>query len=189
MLQYALISRDCRTSQRLDPDRYKPGMGLLSFLCLLLISAVLCQGQRLTPIPFETEFPTQVSCPPNTKYGCKRTCFGNCDNLNSMAEMCFFSCQLGCDCKGDYVFKSRESNVCVPASQCNVSCPKHMHFDPCLRTPRPTCDTLGKTPALYQDCMPRCVCDWGYVFDNNKKVCRKISECPQKGFIEIINKK
>ncbi|XP_075462330.1 zonadhesin-like [Ascaphus truei] len=183
MFQYIL--RDCRTSQRLDPDRYKPGMGLLSFLWLLLISAVLCQGQSTTPAPLTTD----VSCPPNTKYGCKRNCFGNCDNLNSTTEACILSCWFGCDCIDGYVFKSRESNVCVPPSQCNVSCPEHMHFDPCLRTLRPTCDTLGKTPAPYQNCEPRCVCDEGYIFDNNKKVCRKISECPQKGYGEIKNKK
>ncbi|MEE6481970.1 hypothetical protein FKM82_013086 [Ascaphus truei] len=150
-------------------------MGLLSFLWLLLISAVLCQGQSNTLAALETD----PSCPPNSKYGCNPMCFRNCDTLNSVSGFCVKSCWLGCDCIDGYVFKSRESNVCVPASQCNVSCPEYMHFDPCLRTLRPTCDTLGKTPAQYQNCEPRCVCDEGYVFDNDNSVCIEISECPQ----------
>ncbi|KAM4650565.1 mucin-6-like [Discoglossus pictus] len=117
-------------------------------------------------------------CPPNMVYGCKRICYSNCDNLNSTTEACIKPCWLGCDCIPGYVFQSSTSNVCVPVSQCNVICPAHMTFNPCLTVPRPTCATLGQKqkPTLY--CMPRCVCDAGYVLSNDVVPrCIKIRQC------------
>ncbi|KAM4651351.1 serine protease inhibitor swm-1-like [Discoglossus pictus] len=123
--------------------------------------------------------PTSTECPPNAiRPDCRKICFSNCDNVNQMSEGCIEPCWIGCDCKEGYVFKSKDSNVCVPTSQCKVSCPKHSTYNPCLKTYRQTCDTLGKEPSPSKECLPRCVCDEGYVL--NGRVCIKISECPQK---------
>ncbi|XP_075046531.1 alpha-tectorin-like isoform X1 [Mixophyes fleayi] len=120
---------------------------------------------------------TKRSCPPDMEHGCVRTCFSNCDNLNSTSEVCTLACMPGCDCKGNLVRASKTSSVCVPPSTCNVSCPENMHFEPCLSNPEETCSykTMEEIP-----CSPRCVCNEGYVSNGNMsdRKCIKRSDCP-----------
>ncbi|KAM4652879.1 serine protease inhibitor swm-1-like [Discoglossus pictus] len=121
--------------------------------------------------------PTADTCPPfSVEVGCRKTCFYACDNLNQMSEACILPCWFGCDCKEGYVYESKDSKVCVPISQCKVSCPEHSTFNPCLKTYRQSCYTLGEKPHASEKCLPRCVCDEGYVL--NEGECIKISECP-----------
>ncbi|KAG8548794.1 hypothetical protein GDO81_024132 [Engystomops pustulosus] len=107
----------------------------------------------------------------------KRMCYNNCDNLNSTTEACVKPLVYGCDCMDGYVYQSATSNVCVPVSSCNVICPPHMHFDPCLTSYRPTCSTLYKPPILSKGCLPRCVCNTGYV----------LSDAPVPTCVPIVN--
>ncbi|XP_075462333.1 uncharacterized protein LOC142497849 isoform X2 [Ascaphus truei] len=101
--------RDCRTSQRLDPDRYEPGMGLLSFVWLLLISAVLCQGQSTTPAPLKPG----PSCPPGAEWSSCSGCGSYCPVKDMM---CATVCSDGCACtqKGYVIY----NGTCIPSSEC-----------------------------------------------------------------------
>ncbi|XP_063293248.1 mucin-2-like [Pelobates fuscus] len=122
----------------------------------------------------------EVICPPNTQYGCKRICFSNCDNMNSTTEACILLCELGCDCMEGYVFKSKDSSVCVPVSECAVICPQNMEFRPFNRLPQETCKTLGIHYTPLKSDLLRCVCKDGYVLSNEPTpTCIKKSQCPK----------
>ncbi|KAM4650608.1 uncharacterized protein O3C94_013325 [Discoglossus pictus] len=141
---------------------------------LLILAMSLCFMDQIQAAS------TSTSCPPNTKFGCKSTCFNNCDNLNSTSDVCNKMCMLGCNCIEGYVLESKDLNVCVPISQCKVSCPERMTFNPCLRTPRLSCATLGIHYTESRVCMPRCVCNEGYVLSNDaERKCIKTSQCPK----------
>ncbi|XP_073457747.1 zonadhesin-like isoform X2 [Aquarana catesbeiana] len=119
---------------------------------------------------------TQVPCPPNSSYGCRSPCYSSCDSLPLTA--CTGKCTPACMCNEGFVFQSADSDVCVPVSSCEVTCQENAHFVPCYRTPLPTCDNLGIHYQQSRYCMPRCVCDDGYVLSNepnprciNKKKC------------------
>ncbi|XP_056399437.1 alpha-tectorin-like [Hyla sarda] len=110
--------------------------------------------------------------------GIKRTCYNNCDNLNSTTEACVKPLFYGCNCMDGYVFQSATSNVCVPVSSCNVLCPPNMHFDPCITSYRKTCATRNLPSVLFKPCQPRCVCNNGYILSNAPvPVCIKIIQC------------
>ncbi|XP_071969247.1 alpha-tectorin-like [Engystomops pustulosus] len=123
-------------------------------------------------------------CPdPYTTFRQKRMCYNNCDNLNSTTEACVKPLFYGCDCIDGYVYQSATSNVCVPVSSCNVICPPHMHFDPCLTSYRPIC---GKKTLPASVCLPRCVCDPGYILsDTPVPVCIRIINCLKAIPIEL----
>ncbi|XP_075045979.1 zonadhesin-like [Mixophyes fleayi] len=120
--------------------------------------------------------PTEI-CPPDREYKCLGTCFDHCDNLNSTTEVCNRMCRNGCHCKNNYIRASENSKVCVPPSECKVSCPKNMHFNPCLRGPEMTCS--GETTKEKFPCRPRCVCNKGYVSngDISDRKCIKLRDC------------
>lgn len=121
---------------------------------------------------------TSVSCPPNSSLSCKPPCFNTCDNLN--ATSCKESCVLKCHCTEGYVSKSEDSSECVPVSSCTVTCPAYMTFRDCSRTPPETCSTLGIHYVPSRTCMPRCVCNDGYVLSNEVQPrCIKKTKCPQ----------
>ncbi|XP_053546016.1 mucin-like protein [Bombina bombina] len=148
-----------------------------SSMKLLIFAIYLC---LVNPIHADA---TGISCPLySTPQDCKRTCYNNCNNLNSITEACHEICQPGCDCVDGYVFESENSNVCVPISQCKVLCPENMTFNPCLRIPQLSCKTLYMHPVRSRYCMPRCVCRTGYVLTDHPGdglPCIKISECPK----------
>uniref|UniRef100_A0A803JTT6 Serine protease inhibitor swm-1-like n=1 Tax=Xenopus tropicalis TaxID=8364 RepID=A0A803JTT6_XENTR len=124
--------------------------------------------------------PPQGRCPADMVYGCKRVCFSNCDNLNSTRDVCILMCPIGCDCKEGFVFKSKDSNTCVPVSACKVSCPQHSTFIPCYTHSRKSCRTKDDPETSSGTCSPRCVCDKGYILsDEPDPRCIKISECPK----------
>uniref|UniRef100_A0A6I8SBD3 TIL domain-containing protein n=1 Tax=Xenopus tropicalis TaxID=8364 RepID=A0A6I8SBD3_XENTR len=120
--------------------------------------------------------PPQTQCPTNMVYGCMRTCFSNCVNLNSTTDTCNRGCMMGCDCKDGFVFKSKDSTTCVPASECKVTCPKHMTYNPCTKETRKTCATMNDPPVTLDSCLPRCVCDTGFIL-SSERFPHCISEC------------
>ncbi|XP_031762437.1 serine protease inhibitor swm-1-like [Xenopus tropicalis] len=148
----------------------------LSLLAMALIFVAPDQSEAAT---------TKSPCPANMFYHCKRTCFNNCDNLNSMSDAgCTRVCRLGCDCKEGYVFKSKNSNTCVPVSACNVSCPEHSAFIPCYRYGRKSCSSSNMEHMPSQTCSPRCVCNKGYILtDDLFPRCIKTSTCPKNPVI------
>nr|AAI70097.1 Unknown (protein for MGC:196824) [Xenopus laevis]AAI70099.1 Unknown (protein for MGC:196826) [Xenopus laevis] len=116
-------------------------------------------------------------CPQDMVYGCKRICYSNCDNLNSTSEGCIEICKLGCDCKEGFVFQSKNSNTCVHPSSCKVSCPENMTFKPCNRFYRETCSDRNLNQVPSEVCMPRCVCNDGYILSDALH-CIKVNQCP-----------
>ncbi|OCT73564.1 uncharacterized protein LOC108696918 [Xenopus laevis] len=150
--------------------------------CLLIHLLILSQTNPTSAQDSGTnDAPPEIKCPPNMIFrGCKRSCFSTCDNLNRTSENCYEPCTLDCDCMDGFVFQSAESSVCVEVSACKFSCPANMRFDPCLKINRRTCAMLNTAPILYPSCMPRCVCDEGYVIADEREEnpkCIKISEC------------
>ncbi|KAM4703751.1 uncharacterized protein WCC33_012255 [Rhinophrynus dorsalis] len=153
-------------------------MGFWAIKSLVQLLILALSLSLLDQIQAET---IESICPPNTRQGCKRQCYSNCDNLNSTTEACNKMCEMGCDCLDGYVFKSKGSNICVPVRECQVSCPEHSKFNECYRFPRKSCATLGMHPVPARFCMPRCVCDEGYVLSNEiVPRCIKIKECPKE---------
>uniref|UniRef100_A0A803K250 TIL domain-containing protein n=1 Tax=Xenopus tropicalis TaxID=8364 RepID=A0A803K250_XENTR len=123
--------------------------------------------------------PAETQCPPNMVYDCMRTCFSNCDNLNSPIDACNETCIMGCDCKDGFVFKSKDSKICVRVSTCKVTCPKHMIFNRCTMETRKTCATINDPLATSTTCLPRCVCGKDLILSNDLSPrCIRISECP-----------
>ncbi|OCT73565.1 von Willebrand factor-like [Xenopus laevis] len=145
----------------------------LSLLVMVMLFGVFVQSQPKV---------TRNPCPSNMIYGCVRTCYGNCDSLNSTIDVCNKMCKIGCDCKEGFVFKgSNDSKTCVRVSACKVSCPKLMKFIPCYKELRKTCNTMNKPSVHLNTCTPRCVCNKGYILSNERiPRCIKISECPKK---------
>ncbi|KAM5131921.1 alpha-tectorin-like [Mantella aurantiaca] len=120
---------------------------------------------------------THVPCPPDSSSGCRSPCYSSCDALHLTA--CHEGCTPGCTCNEGFVFQSADSQVCVPVTSCTVTCHENSHFAPCYRQPLETCATLGIQYQPSRRCMPRCVCNEGYVLSNdpeprciNKKKCR-----------------
>ncbi|KAM4014873.1 mucin-6-like [Anomaloglossus baeobatrachus] len=119
---------------------------------------------------------TSIRCPPNSVFECKPLCYNTCDNLN--ATSCKTSCTPQCHCREGFVFQSEDSYTCVPVSSCGVSCAPNMVFRECTRTPQETCETLGIDYRPSETCMPRCVCDDGYVLTNDSEPqCIKTKKC------------
>ncbi|XP_075046532.1 alpha-tectorin-like isoform X2 [Mixophyes fleayi] len=120
---------------------------------------------------------TEENCPPDMVYGCEPSCFSNCDNLNSTSEICNDLCRQGCHCKSDLVRASENSDFCVRPCACKVTCPKNMHFNPCLTRSEPT--SSGDTTKQEFPCKPRCVCNKGYVRNEMPgDVCITQGDCP-----------
>uniref|UniRef100_A0A803J2E1 Serine protease inhibitor swm-1-like n=1 Tax=Xenopus tropicalis TaxID=8364 RepID=A0A803J2E1_XENTR len=141
----------------------------LGLLAMALLFVAVDQSQAAPP---------QKQCPTNMVYGCIRTCFSTCNNMNSTIDNCSKECKQGCDCKDGFVYKSK---ICAPVSECKVTCPKHMTYNPCTKETRKTCATMNKTPVPLKPCKPRCVCDKDYILSNDLiPHCIKISECPKK---------
>uniref|UniRef100_A0A803J7T0 TIL domain-containing protein n=1 Tax=Xenopus tropicalis TaxID=8364 RepID=A0A803J7T0_XENTR len=144
----------------------------LGLLAMALLFVAVDQSQAVPPKP---------ECRVNMVYGCMRTCYSNCDNMNSTIDACTKMCLMGCDCKDGFVFKSKDSKRCVPVSECKVTCPKHMTYNPCTKETRKTCATMNKPPVPLKPCKPRCVCDKGFILSNDHVPrCIRISECPKK---------
>ncbi|XP_072282176.1 zonadhesin-like [Pyxicephalus adspersus] len=119
---------------------------------------------------------TETLCPSDKTPGCRSPCYSSCDTLNLTA--CHDTCTKACVCREGSVFQSVDSDVCVSIESCKVTCPENSQFVLCYRQPRETCTTLGIKYQPSQFCMPRCVCNDGYVLSNepnpqciNKKKC------------------
>ncbi|XP_069461054.1 epidermal growth factor-like protein [Ambystoma mexicanum] len=117
-------------------------------------------------------------CPSNSENGCQKTCRRNCEELNNTAlPICTENCPWGCECKQGYIFKTIQKKECVPYKECQVDCPKHMHFDPCTSSNAATCEKNAGQRAPGSPCDPWCVCDDGYVYRSDmNRTC-----VPQKG--------
>uniref|UniRef100_A0A8C5Q4G1 TIL domain-containing protein n=1 Tax=Leptobrachium leishanense TaxID=445787 RepID=A0A8C5Q4G1_9ANUR len=121
--------------------------------------------------------PTDHCCPPTQEWGCKKTCHRNCDELHIVRPQCTQQCAYGCECKHGLIFKSKDSKECVPYDQCQVNCTQNMHYNPCARAYDTTCKDLRESDESTGICVPKCVCDKGYIFNSGSQ-CIPISECP-----------
>ncbi|XP_018430446.1 PREDICTED: alpha-tectorin-like, partial [Nanorana parkeri] len=115
-------------------------------------------------------------CPPDSSFGCRSSCHSSCDTFN--LPVCSAKCTPACTCNEGFAFQSADSDVCVPIDSCNVTCQQNAHFAPCYRQPLETCAILGIHYQPSKHCMPRCVCNDGYVLSDepiprciNKKKC------------------
>ncbi|KAM9298985.1 keratin-associated protein 10-9 [Gastrophryne carolinensis] len=127
------------------------------------------------------DLPDTENCQSDMEYTCRRTCFGNCDQLNSTTEACTLQCNWGCECKNSsYVRLSSTADICVKPSSCKVTCPENMHFESCFSGSEPACKT-EEMPSSPPQCIPRCVCNNGYVrhYTKSGRSCIKPSDCPQ----------
>ncbi|KAG8183312.1 hypothetical protein JTE90_002804 [Oedothorax gibbosus] len=81
-------------------------------------------------------------------------------------------CTRGCDCLEGYYRDS--TGVCIPASQCPVTCPVNEEYTDCV-IPCNDCETKGDCDFLV--CNKGCDCKRGYYRDQNGK-CIPESQCP-----------
>ncbi|KAG8433708.1 hypothetical protein GDO86_012169 [Hymenochirus boettgeri] len=157
-------------------------------LHLIILGTSLLMAQQLKAIP-----PQDNPCPPNMIHRCVSLCYSNCENLNNTVDPCISLCPIqGCDCINGLVRLTPSSNICVQPTQCNVICPPNMHFEPCLHSYRPTCATRTQDQTVFPYCLPRCVCNTGYILSNDPVPhCIKLRQCltavealPDKQFVQ-----
>ncbi|XP_077116280.1 uncharacterized protein LOC143770494 isoform X2 [Ranitomeya variabilis] len=153
----------------------------LAFLQLgILVYLSTAQEDEMIPIPHHVDChdPHKIFCP-------LRICYNNCDNMNSTTEACIKPLWYGCECIDGYVYQSATSNICVPLSCCTINCGPNMHFVPCLKAYRKTCATRNKPPVKVKGCLPRCVCNDGYILsDDPVPVCIKKWKCHLFGLVK-----
>ncbi|KAJ1132122.1 hypothetical protein NDU88_010451 [Pleurodeles waltl] len=125
---------------------------------------------------------TAKVCPPNSQYGCMRTCRRNCDELNVITPTpCTLICKFGCECIPGYIFRSSNSKECVKYEECPVKCPRNMHYEPCVKSDPATCANPDVKPVGERPCDPWCVCNKGFVYrSDTDRTCVPINECPKR---------
>ncbi|CRL03436.1 CLUMA_CG016479, isoform A [Clunio marinus] len=119
-------------------------------------------------------------CGENQDYVYCGSACGNltCDNRNEAARTCLAVCLEGCFCKEGFV-EGPDGN-CIIAEQCPPSCIFNEVWTDCGR-PEPcvaTCNNLNPFDNCADECIERCECADGYVWDNvNDKNCVPVSSC------------
>ncbi|OCT73563.1 alpha-tectorin [Xenopus laevis] len=122
-----------------------------------------------------------TECPANSYWGCLRTCMESCDKLDNVNPVCPVMCTWGCECKPGYILQSQSSKVCVPYSDCNVTCPPNMHFRPCSPHSRLTCELINAALPVLPTCSPQCFCDEGFAFTRDRsRPCIPLGECSKQ---------
>lgn len=74
------------------------------------------------------------------------------------------------------------SAKCVLEEECPIECGDNSHYDHCAFGCEPSCDDpfmiecRGLARSLAGECQPRCVCDSGYIKDENDE-CIPMEDC------------
>ncbi|KAM4652242.1 uncharacterized protein O3C94_014605 [Discoglossus pictus] len=160
MLQSYIISTNSilTSTTFLSGFKYKTEMFLLNIYVLLLIQGFLGPTQTV---------PTTTSgdrCPPNSHFDLGQICMESCDTVTTTASCSEMG--MGCFCDKGYILESDTSEKCIPASECKVTCPSNMHYDPNAAVCQPKCVTISQD--LYKcpdstEVRPQCVCNSGYI--------------------------
>ncbi|KAM4651760.1 zonadhesin-like isoform 2-T2 [Discoglossus pictus] len=129
-------------------------------------------------IPSDT---TEWSCPPNSHHRGGRSCQRSCVNVNKPLMACTLNIVYGCFCDKGYILKHSVRPTgpvnCVPPTECDVTCPPHMHYEPYATGCQPTCSEPEVQAPCTLENQPRCVCDEGYMLSDNYSNCVPLTEC------------
>nr|WHN38850.1 Zon4A-L [Andraca theae] len=140
-------------------------------------------------------------CVPTEKCPCKSKCGqnevpsdcinGGCDKRNcsqiGQPDICIdpIRCISGCICREGYL--RNNDGLCVPIDQCLPVCGKNEVYSTCIQSEcRPmNCSQLGHSlPCPRIDpkyCIKGCICENGYVKDDNDHVCIPKEKCSSCG--------
>ncbi|KAH0505777.1 Zonadhesin [Microtus ochrogaster] len=102
-------------------------------------------------------------------------CTESCNCMEGTVQCRTFQCPLGTDCKDS----NNGSYNCVKIT---LQCPAHSRYTNCLPPCPPSCTDLdghceGTSPNVPSTCKEGCVCQPGYVLNNNKCVLQMHCDC------------
>ena len=115
-------------------------------------------------------------CPENQEIGnCAGACQDSCENPIFRSQ-CKAPCLIGCMCKEGYLRNSED--VCIKQEDC--PCPANENYA-CTEC-QDTCEVryISQRCQPSEDCIPGCICDEGYIRDEESGNCVLVGDCPSK---------